>query len=185
VGYSHAGWTTEKKQVLDYAEVGVWRGRKHHEKAVPHPPGFLLSLLGSANFMRLSLEKGAHAVLSSAAWQEPGVLCALGKGWDTRQWVSRFVASHPSQKARRMGHPGDLLRCRGKEMPRFIPCGSATPVNDGVFQSLFSPYVDRKESLGLLNPAGEIFPAFRLCSDASPAPFPIFALAHGPKVPCS
>jgi hypothetical protein len=33
-----------------------------------------LSLLGSANFMRLSLEKGAHAVLSSAAWQESGDL---------------------------------------------------------------------------------------------------------------
>ena len=64
------------------------------KRRVPHPPGFLLSLLGSANFMRLSLEKGAHAVLSSAAWQESGVLCALGKGWDTRRSVSRFVVSH-------------------------------------------------------------------------------------------
>jgi hypothetical protein len=33
------------------------------------------------------------------------ILCVLGKGWDTRLLVSRFVVSHPSQKARRMGHP--------------------------------------------------------------------------------
>jgi hypothetical protein len=71
------------------------------KRRVPHPPGFLLSLLGSANFMRLSLEKGAHTVLSSVAWQESGVLCALCKRWDTRRSVSRFVVSHPSQKARR------------------------------------------------------------------------------------
>jgi hypothetical protein len=40
------------------------------------------------------------------------ILCVLGKGWDTRRSVSRFVVSHPSQKTRRMGHPapGDLLR---------------------------------------------------------------------------
>jgi hypothetical protein len=25
-------WTTEKKQVLDSAAVGVWHGRKHHAK---------------------------------------------------------------------------------------------------------------------------------------------------------
>jgi hypothetical protein len=81
-----------------------------NRRVVPHPPGFLLSLLGSTNFMRLSLEKGAHAVLSSAAWQESGVLCALCKGWDTRRSVSRFVVSHPSQKARRMGHPAAFFK---------------------------------------------------------------------------
>jgi hypothetical protein len=33
-------------------------------------PDFLLVLVASANFMRLSLLKAAHAVVSSAAWQE-------------------------------------------------------------------------------------------------------------------
>ena len=36
------------------------------------------------------------------------ILCALCKGWDTRPSVSRFVISHPSQKARRT--PDFLLR---------------------------------------------------------------------------
>ena len=34
------------------------------------PPDFLWNLVASVNFMRLSSRKGAHAVLSSAAWQE-------------------------------------------------------------------------------------------------------------------
>jgi hypothetical protein len=33
-------------------------------------PDFLLNLVALANFMRLSLQKGAHAALSCAAWQE-------------------------------------------------------------------------------------------------------------------
>ena len=33
-------------------------------------PDFLWMLVALANIMRLSLRKGAHAVLSSAAWQE-------------------------------------------------------------------------------------------------------------------
>jgi hypothetical protein len=33
-------------------------------------PDFLLSLVALANFMRLSLKKAAHVVMSSAAWQE-------------------------------------------------------------------------------------------------------------------
>src|SRR5271155_1031741 len=38
--------------------------------AVGPPPDFLWNLVASVNFMRLSSWKGAHAVLSSAAWQE-------------------------------------------------------------------------------------------------------------------
>jgi len=34
------------------------------------PPDFLLNLVGSASFMRLSLRKAAHAALSTAAQQE-------------------------------------------------------------------------------------------------------------------
>jgi hypothetical protein len=33
-------------------------------------PDFLLNLVALANFMRLSLLKGAHVALSCAAWQE-------------------------------------------------------------------------------------------------------------------
>jgi hypothetical protein len=33
-------------------------------------PDFLWKLVALAHFMRLSLRKGAHAVISSAAWQE-------------------------------------------------------------------------------------------------------------------
>jgi hypothetical protein len=34
------------------------------------PPDFLRRLVALANFMRLSLRKGAQTALSSAAWQE-------------------------------------------------------------------------------------------------------------------
>ena len=34
------------------------------------PPYFLSGLVASANFMRLSLRKGAHGDLSSAVWQK-------------------------------------------------------------------------------------------------------------------
>jgi hypothetical protein len=36
----------------------------------PLPPDFLWNSVALANFMRLSLRKGAHAALSSAMWQE-------------------------------------------------------------------------------------------------------------------
>jgi hypothetical protein len=39
---------------------------------VPHTPDFLWSFVGSLNFMRLSLMKGAHAVLSKAAYRKFG-----------------------------------------------------------------------------------------------------------------
>ena len=39
---------------------------------VPHTPGFLWSFVCSLNFLRLSLMKGAHAVLSKAAYREFG-----------------------------------------------------------------------------------------------------------------
>src|SRR5580658_3645864 len=39
---------------------------------VPHIPDFLCSFVGSLHFMRLSLKKGAHAVLSRAAYRKFG-----------------------------------------------------------------------------------------------------------------
>jgi hypothetical protein len=44
-------------------------------------PGFPLEFEASVNFMRLSSRKGAHAVLSSASWQE----IRVGK-WQKSAW---------------------------------------------------------------------------------------------------
>ena len=43
------------------------------QNRVPHIPDFLRCFVGSLNFMRLSLKKGAHAALSSAAYRKFGV----------------------------------------------------------------------------------------------------------------
>jgi hypothetical protein len=45
---------------------------------VPHCPDFLRRLVALMHFMRLSLMKGAHADLSSTAWQEIGVKPSFG-----------------------------------------------------------------------------------------------------------
>jgi hypothetical protein len=45
-------------------------GRANSRSLRYAPPDFLLSVVVLANFMRLSLLKGAHGVLSSVAWQE-------------------------------------------------------------------------------------------------------------------
>ena len=44
----------------------------HTHRRVPHIPDFLRSFVGSLHFMRLSLKKGAHAVLSRAAYRKFG-----------------------------------------------------------------------------------------------------------------
>jgi hypothetical protein len=42
-----------------------------HSRSLPSAtPDFLLMLVALANFMRLSLRKAAHAIVSSATWQE-------------------------------------------------------------------------------------------------------------------
>jgi hypothetical protein len=43
-----------------------------HQSPVPHTPDFLWSFVGSLNFMRLSLKRAAHAVLSRAAYRKFG-----------------------------------------------------------------------------------------------------------------
>jgi hypothetical protein len=45
---------------------------------VPHCPDFLRRLVALIHSMRLSLMKGAHADLSSTAWQEIGVKPGFG-----------------------------------------------------------------------------------------------------------
>jgi hypothetical protein len=43
------------------------------------PPDFLWELMALSHFMRLSLQKGAHAALSSEAWQEIRVGMTRGR----------------------------------------------------------------------------------------------------------
>ena len=48
---------------------------------MPHIPDFLWSFVGSANFMRLSLMKGAHVAVSSAAYRKFGVSRVFCEMW--------------------------------------------------------------------------------------------------------
>jgi hypothetical protein len=51
---------------------------------VPHTPDFLWSSLDSVNFMRPSLKKGAHAILSNGTVQEiRGISLVFREMWDT------------------------------------------------------------------------------------------------------
>jgi hypothetical protein len=49
----------------------VFRPPRHHGR-VPHTPDFLCSVVGSLHFMRPSLKKGAHVVLSRAVYRKFG-----------------------------------------------------------------------------------------------------------------
>jgi hypothetical protein len=55
------------------ASVGRFFHSPQKGPRVPHTPDFLWSFVGSLNFLRLSLKKGAHAVLSRAAYRKFGV----------------------------------------------------------------------------------------------------------------
>jgi hypothetical protein len=57
---------SENKQVARLIAVGVWRGRKHHERRVPHPPGFPVGL-GGVNEPHAAFLKAAHAAMAGAA----------------------------------------------------------------------------------------------------------------------
>jgi hypothetical protein len=53
-------------------------------RRVPHIPDFLLSFVGSLNFMRFSLKRAAHAVLSRAAYRKFGAISLVFREmWDT------------------------------------------------------------------------------------------------------
>src|ERR1700728_4831096 len=58
---------------------------------VPHCPDFLRRLVALIHFMRLSLMKGAHAHLSSAAWQETGVKPRFGLSGTPQHSTLLFV----------------------------------------------------------------------------------------------
>jgi hypothetical protein len=114
-----------KQPSLEFSRVnGPW---------CPIPPDFLLGLVRSTHFMRLSLQKAAHAAIGGAAYRKSGserALCArcgiplcstchLSALVDTQvsmhPWgrTVEVRVSHPLQRAQRMGHPGFV----GKEKP--------------------------------------------------------------------
>ena len=65
--YCHCGCQPHRPHVTKRPAIAPPRTR------VPHIPDFLWSSVGSANFMRLSLKKGAQVVLSGAACRKFGV----------------------------------------------------------------------------------------------------------------
>jgi hypothetical protein len=81
-----------------------------HQCRVPHIPDFLWSFVGSLNFMRLSLEKGAHAVLSRAAYRKFGESLVFREMWDTAGLPLKSVPD-----------PTDPLGCRGIGNPSRLP----------------------------------------------------------------
>jgi hypothetical protein len=67
--------------------------RARTDRRVPHIPDFLCSFVGSLNFMRLSLKRAAHAVLSSAAYRKFGVISLVFREmWDTAGLALKPVA---------------------------------------------------------------------------------------------
>ena len=84
----------------------------------PWVADFLLSLVRSTNFMRLSLKsstdvadprdmKRGISCPRQKVQQIPGcpILCAFRKGWDTTNLDTDRRVSHPLPRAQRMGHP--------------------------------------------------------------------------------
>jgi hypothetical protein len=57
------------------------------------PPDFLWKLVASASFMRLSLVKGAHVLMSNAAWQEIRVRSGRDDNFAARAELSREIVS--------------------------------------------------------------------------------------------
>jgi hypothetical protein len=56
-------------------------------------PDFLWNFVASANFMRLSLRRGAFAVLSSAAWQEIRVRCGRDDKFVAKTELSQRIVA--------------------------------------------------------------------------------------------
>jgi hypothetical protein len=62
----------------------------------PICPDFLRRLVALIHSMRLSLMKGAHADLSSTAWQEIGVKPSFGFEWDAQDLTPQQFTSSPN-----------------------------------------------------------------------------------------
>ena len=85
---------------------------------VPHvPPDFLWSLVALANFMRLSVQKAAHANLFGAAYRKSGSPVFLVPGSLVRTWGTR-----PGGKAWRQAGKagGERTANRQTELKSFL-----------------------------------------------------------------
>ena len=56
-----------------------------------HTPDLLCSFVGSLYLLRLSLKKGAYAVLSRAAYRKFGHLARFREMWDTTELARSFA----------------------------------------------------------------------------------------------
>ena len=108
------------------------------EQQVPcAPPDFLWDLVASVNFMRLSLRKGAHVVLSSAAWQE--IRVRFGRDdkfvWGPVCWHGRG--------ARRIKTAGPSTSLRSGRDDKSVWGPRATSANGIYAFATFTPVVPR------------------------------------------
>ena len=94
---------------------------------MPDGPDFLRRFVALIYFMRLSLKKGAHVDLSSAAWQEIGVKPFFGLSGQTKLHLGFFKSRNApgmARKARLEHHQilckrfHDKLRTAGHESDR-------------------------------------------------------------------
>ncbi len=100
------------------------------KRRVPHPPGFPVRLGG--------VNEPHAAFLKESRTRCHGWGRAVGNPGPLRSWQRVGYATvgieiggiPPFAKSAKDEAPGDLVRCRGQEMPRFISRGSATPADD-------------------------------------------------------
>jgi hypothetical protein len=154
---------TKGRAMLPFAPVGWWR-----EQQVPirlrsgqalhfAPPDFLWNLLASANFMRLSLRKGAHAALSSAVWQE----IRVRSGRDDNSYFGKDASAQGKLLSRKQSQALGMTKGKGRasiessheQRPFFIPLGGSEAhqyVVGGLHTlcriNRFNPYRDMRES---------------------------------------
>jgi hypothetical protein len=81
--------------------------KSHNSRSLHYAtPDFLWNLVALANFMRLSLPKGAHVVMSSAAWQEIRVRSGRDDNFVAKWELSREIIDfkmncHPDRSVAR------------------------------------------------------------------------------------
>jgi hypothetical protein len=142
-----------------------------HRCRVPHTPDFLWSFVGSLNFMRLSLKKGAHAVLSRAAYRKFGA----SRSFFARCGIPQVSPSSLLRVSQlHTGAPRSHQRC-----PDFLPRSTS---RDRVCGFLNATNLDRKSSVRGTKTMGEapqppFVPDPTLCSLGRPG----FLLANGSK----
>jgi hypothetical protein len=114
---------SEKKQVLDYAAVGVWHGGKHHEKA--GAPSFASFAKGGIRDSRYrdswypTLRKKREGPRISYCAAPAMAACAAFY----KESRMRFVDPKLHRKSEGMGHPGICCAAGDKKCPVSYPAG--------------------------------------------------------------